>query len=259
MNAEKKVIKHKLSVLELAEALGNVSAACRQRGVSRTQFYEYKRRFQTHGMEGLRDLPPIAKQHPNTTPPETIEKIVALAMTHPSRGPNYLESLLKADGIQVSFVTIQKILERAGLGSRYDRWLAMEKRQAEEPIELTAEQVAFIEKQNPQFKERHVESSKPGELLNQDTFMVGSFKGIGRVYMHVVVDTWCSCAFGFLHVSKQAEAAAAVLHNDVLPYQYTCGSTILSNNQRMTSSGTFFNQKDISALNFLTASNTLYT
>lgn len=84
MNAEKKVIKHKMSVLELAEALGNVSAACRQRGVSRTQFYEYKRRFQTHGMEGLRDLPPIAKHHPNATPPETVEKIVALAMTHPS-------------------------------------------------------------------------------------------------------------------------------------------------------------------------------
>ncbi len=218
MNAETKVIKHKLSVLELAEALGNVSAACRQRGVSRTQFYDYKRRFQTHGMEGLRDLPPIAKHHPNTTPPETVEKIKGLAMTHPSRGPNYLESLLKADGIQVSFVTIQKILEREGLGSRYDRWLAIEKRQAEQPIELTAEQIAFIEKQNPQFKERHVESGKPGELLNQDTFLVGSFKGVGRVYMHVVVDTWCSYAFGFMHVSKQAEAAVAVLYNDVLPF-----------------------------------------
>lgn len=45
MNAEKKVIKYKMSVLELAEALGNVSAACRQRGVSRTQFYEYKPDF----------------------------------------------------------------------------------------------------------------------------------------------------------------------------------------------------------------------
>jgi hypothetical protein len=28
--------------------LGNVSEACRQRGMTRTQFYEYKRRFQTH-------------------------------------------------------------------------------------------------------------------------------------------------------------------------------------------------------------------
>ncbi len=218
MNAEKKVIKHKFSVLELAETLGNISSACRQKGVSRTQFYEYKRRFQTHGMEGLRDLPPIAKHHPNTTPPETVEKIKVLAMTHPSKGPNYLEALLKADGIHVSFVTIQKILEREGLGSRYDRWMAIEKRQTEQPIELSAEQVAFIEKQNPQFKERHVESGKPGELLNQDTFFVGAFKGVGRVYMHVVVDTWCSYAFGFLHVSKQPEAAVAVLHNDVLPF-----------------------------------------
>jgi hypothetical protein len=40
MNAETKVIKHKFSVLELTEVLGNVSAACRQKGVSRTQFYD---------------------------------------------------------------------------------------------------------------------------------------------------------------------------------------------------------------------------
>lgn len=88
-------------------------------------------------------------------------------------------------------MTIQKILERAGFSSRYDRWLAIEKRLAEQPIDLTAEQIAFIEKQNPQFRERHVESSKPGELelLNQDTFLVISFKRVGRVvYMHVVID-----------------------------------------------------------------------
>lgn len=55
--AEKKVVRGRLSALQLAEALGNVSEACRRRGMSRTQFYEYKRRFQTHGLEGLRDLP----------------------------------------------------------------------------------------------------------------------------------------------------------------------------------------------------------
>jgi len=125
MKAETKIIQHKLSVLQLAEALGNVSQACRQRGVSRTQFYEYKRRFQTHGIEGLRDLPPIAKNHPFTTPPEVVAKIKALSMKHPSRGCNYLESLLKTEGHQVSFVTIQKILDKEGLGSRYDRWLAL--------------------------------------------------------------------------------------------------------------------------------------
>jgi|APHig6443717497_1056834.scaffolds.fasta_scaffold12699_3 hypothetical protein len=36
MNAEKKVIKHKFSVLELAETLGNISSACRQKGAMST-------------------------------------------------------------------------------------------------------------------------------------------------------------------------------------------------------------------------------
>jgi ACT domain-containing protein len=46
MDAELRVAHQKLSVLQLAESLRNVSEACRQRGVSRTQFYEYKRRFE---------------------------------------------------------------------------------------------------------------------------------------------------------------------------------------------------------------------
>lgn len=51
-----KLAQKPLSVLQLAEALGNVSEAWRRRGMDRTRFYEYKRRFQTHGLEGLRDL-----------------------------------------------------------------------------------------------------------------------------------------------------------------------------------------------------------
>ena len=60
-SAEKKLIKHRLSALQLAEALENVTDACKRRGISRTQFYEYKRRFKTHGLEGLKDLPPVPK------------------------------------------------------------------------------------------------------------------------------------------------------------------------------------------------------
>jgi hypothetical protein len=48
--------------------------------------------------------------------------------------------------------------------------------------------------------------------------MVGSLKSIGRVYLHAAVDTHGSYAFGFLHVSKQPQAAVAVLHDDVLPF-----------------------------------------
>ena len=104
------------------------------------------------------------------------------------------------------------------MGSRYDRLLKLEARAVEQEIELTPQQVAWIEKANPAFRERHVESSRPGELLSQDTFYVGRLKGVGKVYLHAVVDTFSSYAFGYLHTSKQPEAAALVVHNDVMPF-----------------------------------------
>lgn len=218
MNADVRVAQQKLSVLQLAEALGNVSEACRQRGVSRTQFYEYKRRFQTHGIEGLKDLPPIPKSNPLTTPVEYVERILALSLEHPTWGCNKLSDYLALEGIKISFPTIQNILNKNGQGTRYERLLKLEEKGLREGMELTPAQVAWIEKNNPCFRERHIESNRPGEVLSQDTFYVGVLKGVGRVYLHAVVDTYGSYAFGFLHTTKQPEAAVAVVHNDVLPF-----------------------------------------
>ena len=213
-----KLAHKRLTVLQLAESLGNVSEACRRGGLDRTSFYEYKRRFQTHGIEGLKDMPPIHKTHPQTTPPEVVEKVLALSMTNPTRGCVWLSDKLKLEGISVSSPTVQDLLIKNGMGKRYERLLKLEEKAAREALELTPEQVALIEKNTPCFRERHVESSRPGELLSQDTFYVGRLKGVGRVYLHVVVDTFGSYAFGFLHTSKQPEAAVAVVHNDVLPF-----------------------------------------
>jgi transposase InsO family protein len=213
-----KLAHRRMTVLELAERLGNVSEACRRGGIDRTSFYDWKRRFQLHGLDGLKDLPPIAKSHPMATPPEVVARIEELALAHPAHGCNRVEAMLALEGRRVSAITIQKILNDKALGTRHERWLALERKNAEQAIELTPGQAAFLEKLNPCFRGRHVESSRPGELLSQDTFMVGTLEGIGRVYLHAVVDTFGSYAFGFLHVSEQPEAAVAVLHNDVLPF-----------------------------------------
>ena len=123
-----KLARKRLSVLELAQELGSVSKACKQAGMDRTSFYEWKRRFQTHGLEGLKDLPPVHKTHPQTTPEHIQERIVELALLNPTRGCNYLSALLANEGTPVSFVTVQNILNKQALGSRYERLLALEKR-----------------------------------------------------------------------------------------------------------------------------------
>ena len=151
-------------------------------------------------------------------PPEVVDRLLAVSMENPTRGCNWLHDRLLLEGISVSAPTIQGILNKHEMGSRYERLLKLEARALQEAIELTPQQVVWLEKANPSFRERHVESSRPGELLCQDTFYVGRLKGVGKVYLHAVVDTFSSYAFGYLHTSKQPEAAALVVHNDVLPF-----------------------------------------
>jgi transposase InsO family protein len=65
--------------------------------------------------------------------------------------------------------------------------------------------------------------------------MVGTLKGLGRVYLQVVVDTYGSFAFGKLYSSKLPETAVDVLYDRVLPFYEDHGlrvENILSDNGR---------------------------
>lgn len=218
MTAKKKIAQNKLSLLQLAEKLRNVSEACRRRGVSRSQFYEYKRSFQERGFEGLIDQPPIPKSFPNETPVEVKEKVISLSTEHPAWGQLRVSDHLRLNGISVSAGTVRNLWLKEGLESRYKRILRLEEETYGKEIDLTEEQIKLLEKANPCFRERRVESAYPGYLLSQDTFMVGTLKGIGRIYMQAAIDTYGSYAFAKLYTSKLPETAADLLYDRVLPF-----------------------------------------
>ena len=87
MTTEKKIARRKLSLLELAAELGNVSKACRVMGYSRQQFYEIRRNFQTDGAEGLLDKVAGARPpHPNRVADEVEQAILDHGLAHPCQG-----------------------------------------------------------------------------------------------------------------------------------------------------------------------------
>jgi transposase InsO family protein len=218
MTAEIKIAQGKLTLLQLAEKLKNISEACRRKQISRSQFYEYKRAFQEQGFQGLIDHLPIPKVFPNATPHQIKERILAVSMEHPAWGKTRITDQLKQEGILLSSTTVRNVLLREGLETKYKRILRLEETRWGTDTDLTEEQVRFIEKTNPCFRERKVESYYPGYLLCQDTFTVGTLKGIGRVYLQAVIDTYGSYAFGKLYTSKGSETAADVLYDRVLPF-----------------------------------------
>ena len=72
-----KVARRKLSLLELASDLDNVSKACKLMGYSRQQFYEIRRNFQSFGAQGLIDrLPGPRGPHPNRVDEEMLKEIL---------------------------------------------------------------------------------------------------------------------------------------------------------------------------------------
>lgn len=218
MTAKQKLAQKRLTLLQVAEKLGNVSKACRLHGVSRSQFYEYKRSFQEHGWEGLIDKAPIPGPHPQELGGETKARILALSLEHPTFGQQRIADQLRLEGVSVSASSVRNLWVKEDLESRYKRLLRLEERQAREGFELTAEQIRLLEKANPCFRERHVESEYPGQLLCQDTFYVGRLKGLGRLYLQAVVDTYGSFAFGKLYTSKRPETAVDLLYDRVLPF-----------------------------------------
>lgn len=236
MTTDKKVARRKLSLLELAADLGNVSKACRVMGYSRQQFYEIRRNFQTYGADGLIDrLPGARGPHPNRVAAEIETAILDHALAHPCHGPMRVAQELALRGIQVSSGGVRGVWQRHGLTTKHDRLLRLEKATAERKIQLSDEQVRLLERFSPEFRERHIEAAHTGALVAVDTFFVGALKGVGKVYLQTAIDCHSRHAWARLYPNKLPVTAVQLMNNDVLPTFEAHGTTInavLSDNGR---------------------------
>ena len=231
-----KIARRKLSLLQLAQEMGNVSKACRIVGYSRQQFYEIRRNFQLYGAEGLLDRMPGAKgPHPNRVSEEIEEAILAHSLEHPAHGAQRVADELLLKDVQVSSGGVRGVWDRHGLLRRHDRLLRLEEEARERKLKLTEEQIELLERYSPEFRERHIEVRYTGDLVAVDTFFVGTLKGVGKVYLQTVLDCYSRYAWGRLYTSKLPVTAVQVLNNDVLPFFEEHGirvQTILSDNGR---------------------------
>lgn len=96
---------------------------------------------------------------------------------------------------------------------------ALEATVARESHILTEAQLAALEKAKVD-KEAHgeVESECPGYCGAQDTFYVGTLKGVGRLYQQTFVDTYSKGAFAKLYDHQTSLTAADLLNDQVVPF-----------------------------------------
>lgn len=180
MTTERKIARRKLSMLELASELGNVSKACRIMGYSRQQFYEIRRNYQVYGAEGLLDkLPGCKGPHPNRVSPAIEKAILDHCLEHPGHGCLRVAQELALKGINVSSGGVRGVWSRHDLLYRHQRLLRLEEHTRKRRIKLSDEQIRLLERFSPEFRERHIETTYTGELVAVDTFMVGTLRASG--------------------------------------------------------------------------------
>ena len=179
----------RLRVMQRAQALGNVSAVCRELGISRTLFYRWRKRFERYGIDGVHPRRQGGRRGRPVQVPAEIERLVlSVAISTATWGCGRIAAYLtRTWRLRVAPSTVQRVLRRAGLATRRARLTVLEQEAARTAgllTERTRQQLWRARYGHT----RHVAASEPGELVCLDTFYIGNLKGVGKVWQITACD-----------------------------------------------------------------------
>ena len=228
MNTQSKLIKTKVGLLKLAEELGNVSQACKLFGYSRDTFYRYKDLYEEGGELALQEVNKRRPNRKNRIESSIEEAIIVMALEKPAYGQVRVSNELKKKGLFISPAGVRCVWLRHELETFRKRLKALEAKSAQEGFVLTEDQVVALERAKEE-KQAYgeIETHHPGYLGAQDTYYVGTIKGVGRIYQQTFIDTYSKVATAKLYDRKNALIAADMLNDRILPFFEEHGISLL--------------------------------
>ena len=188
-------------------------------GFSRDTFYRYKAAMEEGGIESLIDQNRRKPNLKNRVDSNTESEVVSIATDNPAFGQVRVSNELRKKGFFISPGGVRSVWLRYNLQTFKNRLSALEKKVADEGLILTERQIAALERKNEEdIASGEIDTAHPGYLGSQDTFYVGTIKGVGRIYQQTFVETYSKVAFAKLYTMKTPITAADLLNDRVMPF-----------------------------------------
>ena len=173
-------------------------------GFSKSWFYKFRARYVRCGDEGLRDLKRKASPLPEELSWQERIAILDYIYDNPTHGPDRIRREMRSTRCTK---TIWNYLTRENLNSRRKRRLWA---QAQGKNVLTEKEKLMIKA-----RDRHVESSYPGELVSLDTFTI-SVAGLGKIWQYTACDTYSSFGWAKLYADRTANNSVDFVFNHIV-------------------------------------------
>ncbi len=141
------VPRHEVDTVQLSDAPDTVIHRLRETGHSRLPDQD----GDPEGIVGVFRSRNLLNLAADEAPDELKSRLIVAPVVRERRSALDVVEILHR-----SAVTIEKLLNDNGLGTRIERWLALEEAYAGRAIDIPPERAAFPEKSNPCFRERHV-------------------------------------------------------------------------------------------------------
>jgi len=170
----------------------------------KTSFYKYKKRYQALGVRGLNNR---VRKEPVMTHGLTFDqkmKILEYVYERPSHGPARIADNI---GFKISGKAIWRYLCQKNLNSkRKRRYWAHDQGN---PI------LNEKEKAMRRAKFHHIKSTRPGELVQVDTFCI-SLRNLGRLWQYTACDTFSSFGWAKIYLTRDSNNAVGFIFDHVL-------------------------------------------
>lgn len=199
MSNDDVLFRFRLRVIALAGQLGSVRAACRMMEVHPSTFYRWRRQLERYGPDMLRPRERRQPRMPNAISMTATNQIVAFALGHPGFGPQRIAAELKRPhwgGLTVSANGVWRVLKRNNLNHRRQR------------LALLSGVIAAPEPVPPApSPERHLDVSRPGEVVQMDCFFVGRLNtSKGIVWQYTAIDVVSAYTWAEIRVTPSQPA-----------------------------------------------------